>query len=180
VAPFRFQLARFAAVGVTNTAVTAGVYAVALRLAVPYLPAGALAYALGATNGFLLNRTWTFGRHGRIRRYVAVVAGGLAVNTLLLRCAVGAGVPHAAAQVAAVVPATLLTFALSRAWAFAEDVESNPSPVLGARRAVRRERRRAADQRPADPYAGGDGGGGWPGDPLPGGDGGGGLPARAG
>ena len=42
------QFLRFVTVGMTNTAVTLGAYSVALRMAVPYLPAGALAYGLGA------------------------------------------------------------------------------------------------------------------------------------
>jgi putative flippase GtrA len=144
VAALRLQFARFAAVGVTNTAVTLGTYALALRLAVPYLPAGALAYALGAGNGFVLNRAWTFRRPGRPARYLAVVAAGLVSNALLLRGAVGIGVPHVAAEVAVAAPVTLLTFALSRRWAFASDVPSHPPSRLDARRRRRRERRRPA------------------------------------
>jgi putative flippase GtrA len=149
VASARLQLARFAAVGVTNTAVTLGTYALALRLALPYLPAGALAYAFGAGNGFLLNRAWTFRRRGRPARYLAVVAAGLMANALLLRGAVGLGVPRVAAEVAVAAPVTLLTFALSRAWAFASDVPSYPSPLLDARRRRRRERRLPARLRPS-------------------------------
>ena len=59
------QFLRFVTVGMTNTAVTLGAYSVALRLALPYLPAGALAYGLGAANGFVLNRAWTFRVRGR-------------------------------------------------------------------------------------------------------------------
>ena len=65
----------------TNTAVTLGVYSVALRLAVPYLPAGALAYALGAGNGFVLNRAWTFRVRGRPWRYLVVATVGGARTT---------------------------------------------------------------------------------------------------
>ena len=149
--------ARFAAVGVTNTAVTLGAYAVALRLAVPYLPAGALAYALGAANGFVLNRAWTFRVRGRPCRYCVVAGAGLAANALLLRAAVGMSVPRELAQVAVAAPVTLLTFALSRRWAFASDVPSSP-PVAGLRRARRFERRRAGRLRPDRPAA--DSGGG--------------------
>ena len=110
--------------GVTNTAVTLGAYAVALRLAVPYLPAGALAYGLGAANGFVLNRAWTFRVRGRPSRYCVVAGAGLAANALLLRAAVGMSVPRELAQVAVAAPVTLVTFALSRSWAFASDVPS--------------------------------------------------------
>ncbi|HWK25886.1 MAG TPA: GtrA family protein [Solirubrobacter sp.] len=143
------QFVRFALVGVTNTAVTLIAYALGLRLGVAYIPAGACAYALGATNGYALNRTWTFRAHGRAARYFAVVAVGLAANALLLRGVVAAGVPRLAAQALATGPVTLLTFALCRTWAFAEQDASPPYPsVPGLRRAVRRLRRRAAGLRP--------------------------------
>ena len=77
---------------------------------------------------------------------------GSLANAVLLRVAVAAGLPRAVAQVAVVAPVTLLTFALSRAWAFAEDVPSHSSPVSDAGRARRRRRRAAAGaDDPADP-----------------------------
>jgi putative flippase GtrA len=149
------RFARFCLVGVTNTLVTLGAYAVALRLAVPYLPAGALAYALGAGNGFLLNRAWTFRVRGRPWRYLAVVAAGLAMNALLSRVAVGMSVPRDLAQVAVAAPVTLVTFALSHCWAFPPDVPSSYPPVAGLRRARRFKRRRAGGVRPDRPAADG-------------------------
>jgi len=151
------QFLRFVTVGMTNTAVTLGAYSVALRMAVPYLPAGALAYGLGAANGFVLNRAWTFRVRGRPIRYCVVAGAGLAANALLLRAAVGMSVPRELAQVAVAAPVTLVTFALSRRWAFASDVPSSP-PVAGLRRARRFERRRAGRLRPDRPAA--DSGGG--------------------
>jgi putative flippase GtrA len=144
---------RFCLVGVTNTAVTLGVYAVGLRLAVPYLPAGALAYALGAGNGFVLNRAWTFRVRGRPWRYLVVVGAGLIMNALLLRVAVGMSVPRGLAQVAVAAPVTLVTFALSRSWAFPPDVPSSYPPVAGLRRARRFKRRGAGGLRPDRPAA---------------------------
>ena len=145
------QFARFAAVGMTNTVLTLGAYSLALRLAVPYLPAGALSYGLGAANGFVLNRAWTFRVRGRPWRYCAVVGVGLAANALLLRAAVQMSVPRELAQVAVAVPVTLVTFALSQSWAFASDV---PHPlVTGFRRARRLLRRRAGRLRPGRPAA---------------------------
>jgi putative flippase GtrA len=137
------QFVRFGIVGVTNTAVTLGAYSVALRLAVPYLPAGALGYALGASSGFVLNRAWTFRVRGRPGRYLAVVALGLAADALLLRLAVGMGVPRTIAQIVVTAPVTLVTFALSRGWAFASDDPSYSPSLADARRAPRREPSRA-------------------------------------
>jgi putative flippase GtrA len=147
----RKQFLRFAAVGVSNTAVTLVSYAVAIRAGIPYLVAGALSYALGGVNGFLLNRTWTFAHRGHIvpaaARYAAVTAFGIAANLALLKAAVSAGVPRSAGEIAAVAPVTLVTFALNRAWAFAPDEKPYPPAVDAGR--PRRGRRRAARQRRA-------------------------------
>jgi putative flippase GtrA len=151
------RFVRFCLVGVSNTVVTVGVYAGALRLAMPYLPAGAVAYGLGAVNGFVLNRAWTFRVRGHPARYCVVVGAGVAANALLLRVAVGMSVPRELAQVAVAAPVTLVTFALSRSWAFAADVPSHP-PVAGLRRARRFQRRRGGRLRPDRPAA--DSGGG--------------------
>jgi putative flippase GtrA len=153
--PLPAQLARFAAVGVANTAITLGAYAVAIHAGVRYLPAGAAAYALGGANGFALNRTWTFGYRGRAlpaaARYAAVTAVGVLANLALLRVAVALGVPHAAAEVAAVAPVTLVTFALNRVWAFSSsDVVPPPVPPALVPRRARRGVSRPADGRCLD------------------------------
>ena len=148
----RKQFTRFLIVGVANTAITLLAYAGLFHAGVRYLPAGAVAYSLGGVNGFLLNRRWTFSHTGRVWhaavRYAAVTAIGVFLNLVLLRLAVAVGVPRPAAEVAAVAPVTLLTFALNRAWAFAaSDVPSYPPAQLAgrARRRVRgRVRARAA------------------------------------
>jgi putative flippase GtrA len=154
----RLQFLRFATVGATNTAITLAAYALAVHAGVRYLPAGAAAYALGGANGFVLNRAWTFSHTGRAlpaaARYAAVTALGIVANLVLLRAAVALGIPRAAAEAAALVPVTLVTFALNRAWAFAEDVPSL-SPALVAGRA-RRGVRRAARARVTDAAAAGD------------------------
>jgi putative flippase GtrA len=128
------QLWRFLAVGAGNTAVTLVAYAAALHLAVPYLPAGALAFALGALNGFALNRTWTFAHRGPLgsagARYGAVQLIGLGADVALLRLGVrGLGLAHLPAQIAAVAPVTLLTFVLSRSWTFRP--APSPAPLPG-------------------------------------------------
>ena len=78
------QLARFGAVGVSNTVLSFVVYALALRVGVRYLPAGAGAFAVGGVNGFVLNRSWTFGARGSVlragSRYAVVQVVGLFAN----------------------------------------------------------------------------------------------------
>ena len=145
------QLARFGVVGASNTVLSFVVYALALRTGVRYLPAGAGAFAAGGINGFLLNRAWTFGDRGPVlragSRYAVVQAVALVANLVLLRIAVaGLGVPHLAAQVVAIGPATLVCFALSRLWVFGaarrDVVSEEPIPDRPDRARARGARRR--------------------------------------
>jgi putative flippase GtrA len=138
------QLARFGTVGASNTVLSFAAYALALRLGVRYLPAGAGAFALGALNGFALNRTWTFRARGSALRagwrYATVQGIGLLATVLLLRLAVhGLGFPRLPAQLVAAVPVTLLCFALSRAWVFgahrSDDARDPHPPALAPARA---------------------------------------------
>src|ERR1700730_14514548 len=58
------QFVKFGIVGVSNTLLTFAVYTLLLKVFdVWYLAASAIGFALGATNGFLLNRRWTFREH---------------------------------------------------------------------------------------------------------------------
>ena len=148
------QLARFGAVGVSNTLLSFVVYALALRVGVRYLPAGAGAFAVGGVNGFVLNRSWTFGARGSVlragSRYAVVQVIGLLANLTLLRVAVAdLGIAHLLAQALAVGPVTLLCFALSRLWVFRanrdDDAPEDPRPDRpGGARARRALRRRPA------------------------------------
>ena len=115
-------------------------------LALAAIVLGCGGFALGAVNGFVLNRTWTFAHRGpKLRagwRYVVVQLIGLLTTVALLRVAVhGLGVPRLEAQILAAAPVTLLCFALSRVWVFGADApdavaEPHP-PARAARRPVR-------------------------------------------
>ena len=60
-APVVVQFVKFGIVGVSNTLLTLVVYTVLLKVfGVWYLAASAIGFIVGATNGFLLNRRWTF------------------------------------------------------------------------------------------------------------------------
>src|SRR3984893_14604373 len=62
--PVVIQFVKFGIVGVSNTLLTFAVYTLLLKVFdVWYLAASAIGFALGATNGFLLNRRWTFREH---------------------------------------------------------------------------------------------------------------------
>ena len=58
------QFVKFGIVGVSNTLLTLVVYTVLLKVfGVWYLAASAIGFVVGAVNGFLLNRRWTFREH---------------------------------------------------------------------------------------------------------------------
>ncbi|MDQ3677723.1 MAG: GtrA family protein [Actinomycetota bacterium] len=116
-------LARFLAVGAGNTLLTLAVYALLLAAGLPYLAALAPAYALGALNGYTLNRAWTF-RAGSFRgaglaRYVLVQGAGLGLNAALLAVLVGdLGADELLGQVFALPVVTGLVFLATRSWVF--------------------------------------------------------------
>jgi putative flippase GtrA len=117
------QYLRFALVGVSNTLLSTAVYAGFVWLGAPYLVASGLAFGLGALNSYVLNRQWTFRSRGRpvpeLARFACVQAVGLGVNLVLLAALVqGAHVPHVPAQLLAFPLASVVTFTLSRQWAF--------------------------------------------------------------
>jgi putative flippase GtrA len=115
--PVLVQLVRFGLVGATNTALTLATYAVVLGLEAPVALAGAVGWGVGAVNGYLLNRAWTF------RGYVAVQVMGSALNAALVAIAVGhEHLPRLAGELVVLPPVTLLTFVLCRGWVFARAV----------------------------------------------------------
>ncbi len=118
------QWLRFVVVGATNTVLSWCVYAVLERVGVHYLLASGLAFVLGALNSYVLNRRWTF--HSRRRRapeaarFVVIQCIGLGIDVALLYVLTqDAGVHHLIAQALVFPVASVVTFGLSRQWAFA-------------------------------------------------------------
>ena len=118
------QLCRFAAVGVTNTVLGYAVYAVLVTAGAPYPAAGALGFATGAVNGYILNRRWTFACSDSARtraRYLAVQLAGLGATTALLWVAVTVAAVGRLGGYAVTVPiVTLATFTANRSWTFSD------------------------------------------------------------
>jgi putative flippase GtrA len=116
------QLARYLAVGATNTAISFAAYAVMIAATVPSAAAATLAFAVGAVNGYVLNRRWTFAASDSTRARVAYVcvqaAGALASGALVWVLVHGAGAGRIGAYIAAVPPVTVATFIANRHWAF--------------------------------------------------------------
>jgi putative flippase GtrA len=113
------RVARYAAVGVTNTLLTLVTFAVLTRLGLGTPAASALGFAVGAANGYRLNRRWTFATaaHGRtvLARYIAIQALGAAASaggTAALADVLT--VARLVAEVSVLPAATILTYVLTR------------------------------------------------------------------
>jgi putative flippase GtrA len=115
---------KFGTVGVSNTLLTFLVYTLLLKVfGVWYLAASAIGFLVGAINGFLLNRRWTFKEHVGDAltpvRWGVVQGCGLGLNEALLYLLVdGARVDKLLGQAFATAVVTVLTFLANRAWTF--------------------------------------------------------------
>jgi putative flippase GtrA len=123
-APMLVQFVKFGIVGVSNTLLTLVVYTVLLKVfGVWYLAASGIGFVVGAVNGFLLNRRWTFREHVGDAltpvRWAVVQTCGLGVNEALLYLFVhDARLDELLAQVFASAVVTVTTFLVNRAWTF--------------------------------------------------------------
>jgi putative flippase GtrA len=120
------QMVKFGIVGISNTLLTFAVYTFLLKvLGVWYLAASAIGFIVGATNGFLLNRRWTFAGHVGDSltpvRWAIVQGCGLGVNEALLYLFVDSvRLDKLLAQAFATAIVTITTFFVNRAWTFRE------------------------------------------------------------
>jgi putative flippase GtrA len=124
--PVVLQLVRFGLVGSTNTALTLATYAVLVALHAPVALAGGAGWAVGAVNGFVLNRAWTFPGAARgavpAARYAVVALAGAGLNAALVSIAVSEQhLPRIAGELAVLPPVTMLAFLLCRGWVFAPE-----------------------------------------------------------
>jgi putative flippase GtrA len=118
------QFIKFGIVGVSNTLLTFLVYTLLLKVfGVWYIAASAIGFMVGAVNGFLLNRRWTFAGHVGDAltpvRWAIVQGGGLGINLGLLYVLVhDARIDKLLSQALATVVVTITTFLVNRAWTF--------------------------------------------------------------
>ena len=118
------QLARFLVVGVSNTLISFVVYRLLIAIDVRYFIAAPLAFAVGALNGYILNRRWTFAARDTTRARVLyatiAAAGALSTSLLVLLFVDGLGTGRVWAYVFAIPPVTLGTFVANRLWTFSQ------------------------------------------------------------
>ena len=130
------QFGRFLVVGVGNTLLSFVTYTVLVLAGVPYWVAGPVGFAVGAVNGYILNRRWTFAARDTYRAracYLAVQLAGLGATTGLLWLFVsGAGTDRIAAYALTIPLVTVATFTANRAWTFAARADGRRSPSAPA------------------------------------------------
>jgi putative flippase GtrA len=130
--PLVGQFVKFGIVGVSNTLIFFLVYTLLLKVfGVWYVAASGIGFAVGATNGFLWNRRWTFRGHVGDAltpvRWFVVQTSGLFLNLGLVYLFVdGAGLGELLGQAVTIVIVTLCTFFANRAWTF----KTHPEAVL--------------------------------------------------
>jgi putative flippase GtrA len=122
--PVVVQFVKFGIVGVSNTLLFLAVYTLLLEVfGVWYLAASAIGFVVGAVNGFLLNRRWTFQGHVGDAltpvRWGVVQGSGLALNLgLVYLCVDGLGLDELIGQAIAIAIVVVVTFLANRAWTF--------------------------------------------------------------
>jgi dolichol-phosphate mannosyltransferase len=134
------QFLRFCVVGASGYVVNICAFAIALALCAQHLVAAACGFAVAMVTNFAWNRRWTFASDDRALarqagRFFAVSVAACMVAATILELLVGtAGFSPLAAQPAAVIAATPLSFLGSKKWSFAE-----PAPAAPRRCAARRD-----------------------------------------
>jgi putative flippase GtrA len=122
--PLLLQFVKFGIVGVSNTLISFAVYTALLKgFGVWYVAASGIGFAVGAVNGFLWNRAWTFKGHVGDAftplRWFAVQTCGLLLNLGLVYLFVdGFGLDKLLAQAMTIAIVTATTFFVNRAWTF--------------------------------------------------------------
>lgn len=118
------ELLRFCVVGASGYVVNLAVFTLLVHAAgLHYLAAAVLAFVVAWTNNFVLNKFWTFKRHGlsavqQGARYLLVSLVALGLNLIVLELLVSAGSPEVPAQAIAIAVVMPVNFLLNRRWSF--------------------------------------------------------------
>jgi putative flippase GtrA len=118
------QLIRFCVVGFSGYLVNLLVFALLVKgVDAHYVVAAVAAFCVAWTTNFVLNKHWTFRRHGLSTlqqglRNLAVSLVGLALNLVLLHMLIIAGMAEIPAQALAIAAVTPVSFLINRRWSF--------------------------------------------------------------
>lgn len=116
----------FSLVGIVNTGVDIGVFALLTWWQLPWLAAQIIAYGCGVLNSFLMNRKWTFKQEGALTkgllRFVLLNLLTLGVTSAcMLLLHEQLGIPLWISKGAVTVLGVILNFAGSRWWVFRKE-----------------------------------------------------------
>lgn len=130
--PIVEQFLKFGLVGVSNTVLTFVVFTILNAVGVWYVAASAIGFVVGACNGFLLNRSWTFKGHNggssAALRWTVVQGCGLVADLGLIYLFVnGAGLPKLVGQAFAIALVVGATFFVNRTWTFRMHLSEQPA-----------------------------------------------------
>lgn len=118
------QFPRFLVVGVGNTVLSFSSYWLLIEAGMTYVIAAPISFAVGAVNGYVFNRRWTFAARDSTRArllYVTIQVGAAAFTTLFVYFLVRVvGLGSIGAYVIAIPIATVCSFSANRLWTFAD------------------------------------------------------------
>lgn len=122
----RFQIARFAIVGLISNAILYVAYLILTFLGLGHKTTMSMLFAVGVTQTFFLNRRWTFGHSGSTQRaYVRYwVAYGIAYFLDLIMLALFVdllGYKHQIVQGLLAIVIAAMMFFLQKFWVFRDD-----------------------------------------------------------
>ncbi len=127
------QFLKFGVVGLMNTTLTFVTFTILVKVfGVWYVAASAVGFAVGACNGFLINRSWTFRGHSggssAALRWAIVQSGGLLADLGFIYLLVdGLGLPELAGQALALGLVVGATFFVNRTWTFRMHLADQPA-----------------------------------------------------
>lgn len=118
---FSSQAVRFAAVGVSNTAIDFIVFML-LHSLIGVAPAQVISYGAGTANSYFWNRRWTFERGkgwnmGELLRFLLVNAVVAAITTMAISF-ISATIPVWIAKIAVTILGLTINFGFSKLWVF--------------------------------------------------------------
>jgi putative flippase GtrA len=128
---------RFAAVGLSNAAISYAMLRIGLSLPsrIPYRAGGSqlVAYAIGIGWSYYWNRRWTFRSNEPVRqglfRFASLQVGIALASSAAISLLVDVrGFPPTPSWLAVVTGATLTNFVLSRLWIFRRPLDSGTEP----------------------------------------------------
>lgn len=124
----RGQFLRYAIVGLGSNLVLYLAYLILTTWGMGHKTSMTLVYALGVTQTFMFNRTWSFqyagGFHSAFARYGAIYAFGYLLNLSVLWIAVDwFSLPHQVVQAVMILTLALLLFLLQKYWVFPESLQ---------------------------------------------------------